>query len=214
MSEKDKTAEVETETTTGVTGEQQPDEDSKVVETEEQPSEETDETGVPVKNRLAEANRKLRKAQEKEQELEKAQETLTQQPDIPEDEAIRLVESIAERQTKKVVEPLIVEQFLNRNPDAANMVDDINRVRVEHPELSSVDQLELAYKVAKAEKQDEIIRKKVELQRQEAVEREEKSNQSSIEGTGKKAPAMSLDDKIKGAKTLDELQEIEKLIQR
>jgi hypothetical protein len=210
----DKTAEVETETTTGVTGEQQPDEDSKVVETEEQPSEETDETGVPVKNRLAEANRKLRKAQEKEQELEKAQETLTQQPDIPEDEAIRLVESIAERQTKKVVEPLIVEQFLNRNPDAANMVDDINRVRVEHPELSSVDQLELAYKVAKAEKQDEIIRKKVELQRQEAVEREEKSNQSSIEGTGKKAPAMSLDDKIKGAKTLDELQEIEKLIQR
>lgn len=199
--EEEKTAEVETETTPVVPEEQQPVTEEKVEEKTEEP---VDEKGVPVKNRLAEANRKLRKAQAQEELLD---------PSNEQEQAIKVVRNLAQEEAKRMMEPILVKEFLRDNPDAIDMIEDINRIRTSNPELASVDKLDLAFKVAKAEKQDEIIRKRVELETKEKQETIERSNNASVEGTGKtKTPSINLADKIANATSLKELQEIESLI--
>lgn len=208
MSEELENAAVETETTPVVPEEQQP------VEAEEKPEapteEPVDEKGVPVKNRLAEANRKLRKAQEAQETLLNPEVQQTQQ-----EEAIKLVRELAQAESKKMMEPILVKEFLRDNPDAVDMIEDINRIRTENPELSGVDKLDLALKIAKAEKQDEIIRKRVELEREQKIQKEEKSTQATVEGTGKtKAPVITMTDKIATAKSLDELKNLETMLRQ
>lgn len=206
------TAAVETETTPVVPEEQQPVEtETEFNEEEEVKTEEpVDEKGVPVKNRLAEANRKLRKAQE-------AQETLLD-PEVQQsqqEQAMKIVRDLAQEETKKMMEPILVKEFLRDNPDAIDMIEDINRIRTANPELASVEKLDLAFKVAKAEKQEEIIRKRVEAENLAKEEKVEKSTQATVEGTGKsKAPKIDLAERISKAGSLKELQELESLIQK
>jgi hypothetical protein len=200
--EKEKAAEVETETTPVVPEEQQPVESEEKIE--EKTEEPVDDKGVPVKNRLAEANRKLRKAQAQEELLD---------PNNDTEKAIKVVRDLAQEEAKKMMEPILVKDFLRDNPDAIDMIEDINRIRTNNPELASVDKLDLAFKVAKAEKQDEIIRKRVELETKEKQETIERSNNASVEGTGKtKTPSINITDRIANATSLKELQEIESLI--
>lgn len=194
---------VETQTTDGNSQEQQTvADDVKKVATEP-----VDETGVPLKNREAEARRKAEKA--------------LQSPETKsvssEDEAIKIVENIAQKQAEeqinKRIEPLLVKQFLMENPDASALVDDINRIRQTYPELASVDKLDLAYKIAKAEQQDALIAKKLEQGRQETLKIKEKSSQAGIEGAGSsKTVGTTILDKINSATSLKELQELERSI--
>lgn len=167
-----------------------------------------DEKGVPLKNRQAEATRKARKMTQAE-----AQSALAGQPvDSNEqtDEAIRIVESIAEQKVAKRLEPILVKQFLADNPDAKDMIEQINNVRSANPAIAGIDQLETAYKVVKAEMQDEIIRQKVEAERQTNIEKTEKSTSATIDGVGKiKAPQQTISDQINDASSLEELKKIE-----
>jgi hypothetical protein len=201
--EEEKNAAAETETAPVVPEEQQPDETK--VESEEP----VDEKGVPLKNRLAEANRKLRKVQE-------AQEQLTQIPiQNDQEEAIRIVREIAREEQNKALEPLLAKQFLIENPDAVEIIEDINRIRSENPELAGVDKLNLAYKIAKAEKQDEIIRKRVESEKAQNEQIKEQSTQATAEGVGKtKSVPVNVVDKINSATSLKELEALEDLVRR
>jgi len=178
---------------------------------EEVPAEPVDDKGVPLKNRQAEVNRKMRKMSQSE-----AQSALVGQPTAQEttqDEAIRIVENIAEQRISRRLEPLLVKQFLLDNPDAKDMVEEINRVRASNPAIAGVDQLETAYKVAKAEMQDNIIRQRVEQETKQNIEKKTKAESASIEGVGRvRAPQTTLADKINSASSLDELKELEQSI--
>jgi len=181
-----------------------PSEDVKPIE------EPVDETGVPLKNREAEARRKAAKALQSPEQA---------QTPTSEDEAIRIVKEIASKEAEekimKRIEPILVRQFLSENPDAANHVDRMNQIRLENPELKSVDKLDLVYKIAKAEAQDEIIAKKLEQGLIQNQQIKEKSQQASIEGTGAiKSPSTSLVDKINNANSLADLQALEDSIKR
>lgn len=194
--EEEKVAVAETETAPVVPEEQQP------VETKTE--EPTDDKGVPLKNRLAEANRKLRKVQESQES-----------PKTDQEEAIRIVREIAREEQNRALEPLLAKQFLMENPDAVEIIEDINRIRNENPELAGVDKLNLAYKIAKAEKQDEIIRQKVEEEKRQIEQTKEQSTQATAEGVGKvKSSPVNLVDKISSANSLKELEALEDLIRR
>lgn len=182
---------------------------SSTVETAEEP---VDETGVPLKNRQAEAERKARKSRQAETELLGGSKA-TESPD--QNEAIRVVEAIASQQIKKSLEPLLAKQFLLDNPDAVDMIEQINTVRASHPELAGIDKLELAYKIAKADRQDELIRLRVEATQKEAEITLEKSNQASLEGAGKaRQPVKNLNEQIAGANSLEELRKLEAMLSR
>lgn len=162
-----------------------------------------DDKGVPVKNRLAEANRKLRKFRE-------LQESAKGETPATDEEALTIVRQIAREENQKALEPLMAEQFLMKNPDAVDMIEDINRVRQENPELAGIDKLHLAYKIAKAERQDEIIAKKVEAERAKVLETKEISKKSTSDGVGRSTPAtVSIADKVNSATTLEELRALE-----
>lgn len=194
--EEEKVAVAETETAPVVPEEQQP------VETKTE--EPTDDKGVPLKNRLAEVNRKLRKVQESQES-----------PKTDQEEAIRIVREIAREEQNRALEPLLAKQFLMENPDAVEIIEDINRIRNENPELAGVDKLNLAYKIAKAEKQDEIIRQKVEEEKRQIEQTKEQSTQATAEGVGKvKSSPVNLVDKISSANSLKELEALEDLIRR
>lgn len=194
--EEENVAVAETETAPVVPEEQQP------VETKTE--EPTDDKGVPLKNRLAEANRKLRKVQESQES-----------PKTDQEEAIRIVREIAREEQNRALEPLLAKQFLMENPDAVEIIEDINRIRNENPELAGVDKLNLAYKIAKAEKQDEIIRQKVEEEKRQIEQTKEQSTQATAEGVGKvKSSPVNLVDKISSANSLKELEALEDLIRR
>jgi len=171
-------------------------------------TEPVDEIGVPLKNREAESRRKAMKA---------LQSPEAKQAPSSEDEAIKIVEGIAlkkaEEQINKRIEPILVKQFLMENPDAADLVEDINRIRQTYPELASVEKLDLAYKVARAEHQEALIAKRLEQGRIEKQQIKEKSSQASIEGAGSsKTVGNTILDKINNATTLKELQELERSI--
>lgn len=179
--------------------------------TETEATEESDSQEVPEKNRHAEAQRKARQAAKAEREL------LTPKTEIADtgDEALRIVEQIAEQKVMKRLEPVLAKQFLMENPDAVEMIEDINRIRAENPEISSVDKLEIAYKIAKAERQDELIRKRVEAESKANEETVAKATQASAEGTGKtKSSGDSLEKRIASAGSLKELKELEAMITR
>ena len=128
---------------------------------------------------------------------------------------MKIVRDLAQEETKKMMEPILVKEFLRDNPDAIEMIDDINRIRTANPELASVEKLDLAFKVAKAEKQEEIIRKRVEEENLSKAEKVEQSTQATVEGTGKsKTPKIDLADRISKAGSLKELQELEGLIRQ
>jgi len=188
------------------TTEQQPVE-TEAVKTDEP----VDENGVPIKNRLAEANRKLAKA---EKLLNQTQvQEIEPQDQSEQERAMGIVRGLAQEEAKKMMEPILARQFLSENPDASGMIEDINRIRAQYPEISGVDKLEVAYKIAKAERQEEIIRKQSEVRAKELQEKEIKSNQAGIEGTGKSnSPAMTIADRIKNATSLKELKELESLL--
>lgn len=202
MSEEDLDAqEVETETTP----DSSPEEQQPVEDTEEP----VDDDGVPIKNRVAEANRKLEQAKklsssEAQKELLKGETSVNNE----DDDAIETVRRISREENSKVLEPLLVKQFLMENPDATNFVDDINRIREQYPELKGVDKLEVAYKIVKAERQDELIQQKVEQNLKAQQEQKQKSNNASIQGTGKVVPKDNLADKINSASTLEELEKL------
>jgi hypothetical protein len=178
--------------------------------TEEQ-SEPIDEKGVPLRNRAAEASRKARKMLEAEKEL--LSPAVDQDGD--QDAAIRIVEQIAESKVMKRLEPILAKQFIMENPDAAEMIEDINRVRSQYPEVSSIDKLDVAYKIAKAERQDEIIRQQVEAESAARANTLEKATRASAEGTGQtRASADSLDKRINSASSLKELKELEAMLTR
>lgn len=169
-----------------------------------------DEAGVPLKNRQAEAERKARKANARTTLLAPP---AAAAPQLDQNEAIRLVRELARQEAQKLNEPLVVQAFLNNNPDAAEMVDDINRIRASHPELSGVDKLELAYKIARADRQDEIIRKQVEGRLQENETTVQKGNQAALEGAGKtRVVPKNLNEQINTAGSLADLQKLEALI--
>lgn len=177
----------------------------------QEPDEPVDEAGVPLRNREAEARRKARKAEDARRELlsPKARETESEQ-----DEAIRIVERIAEEKVMKRLEPILARQFLAENPDAADMVEDINRVRQQYPELASIDRLDAAYKIARAERQDELIRKQVESEQAEREATREKASQAAAEGTGRtRAAADTLDQRISTA-SMKDLEEIERMLKQ
>lgn len=179
---------------------------------EESPEEPLDENGIPVKNRIAEAKRKAKKLSQGEAESALLSETPAY--DGSQEDAVRIVESIAEQKVKKALEPMLARQFLADHPDAATMIEDINRVRSQHPELSGIENLEVAYKVAKADRQDEIIRQQVERRNQEALQTKEKATQAAIEGTGKsKSSPTSLADQIASAGSIEELEALQSRIQ-
>ena len=117
----EKIAEVETETTPVVPEEKQPEESSETTSEESK----EDESGVPIKNRLAEANRKLRKAQEAQEKLVK--------PNNSQEEAIKLVQNLAQDEAKKIITPILVKDFLRDNPDAVDMIEDINKTSYSKP---------------------------------------------------------------------------------
>lgn len=170
-----------------------------------------DESGVPLKNRAAEAQRKARQAAKAEKELLTPPKGEEQDPN----EALRLIERIADEKIMKRMEPILAKQFLMENPEAADMVEDINRIREQYPELAGVDKLDVAYKVARAERQDELIRQKVEAEAKEREETITKATQASAEGTGRaKAPADTLQQRISSAGSLKELQELEAMLTR
>lgn len=170
-------------------------------------SEPVDEMGVPIKNRLAEYERKLAKLE--------AQNKIVPDVEENEDEAIKIVESIAEKKVLERLSPVIARQFLSDYPDAANMIDDINRIRQSNPEISGVDKLSLAYKIALAEKQDEIIRQRVEQESQARAKTIEESKQASIEGTGRStSPAPNINELIANAKTMDDLLAVEQSLRK
>jgi hypothetical protein len=172
----------------------------------ETPSEEpVDDKGVPLKNREAEMQRKVLKAQ---------RELLTREEPKVEDEAIEIVRRIAREEQQRANEPILVRQFLLENHDAADMIEDINRIRASYPELSGVDKLDLVYKIAKAEKQEEIIRQRVEAEAKAKAEKLAKSTQASVEGSGKGTPSITVTDRIAKATTLDELKALEDQLQR
>lgn len=200
--------ELESVETTEVTPESLPEETPAEEATPE--TEPVDDKGVPLKNRQAEAVRKAKKLAAAEQSL-----INRDTPDSSDtDEAIRLVEQIAESKIMKRLEPVLARQFLMENPDAADMIEDINRIRSEYPELASVDKLEVAYKVAKAERQDEIIRKQVEAETAEKVETVAKAREAAAEGTKTTAPPDSLANRIASANSLKELQELEAMLSK
>lgn len=182
--------------------EQQPtDVKEEVEQPVETPQEEVDEKGVPIKNRLAEIERKKRQISAVE-----AQKALTEQPggNSPED-PIEIVRNIVREQTA----PLTVQLFLANNPDAAGMVEDINRVRTAHPEVAGIDQLDLAYKLAKIERFEAAEKAKIKQTERENLEKEEAAKSASIEGTGKvKAPLTSISDRISEAGSIEELNKI------
>lgn len=170
-----------------------------------------DEQGVPLKNRAAEATRKARQMAKAERELLSP----AQVPEEDQNEAIRLVEQIAEQKIMKRLEPVLAKQFLMENPDAADMIEDINRVRAEYPELRGIDRLDVAYKIAKAERQDEIIRQRVESEARANEETRTKATQASAEGTGRtSAPPDTLAQRISSAGSVKELRELEALLTR
>jgi len=170
-------------------------------------TEPVDEIGVPLRNREAEAHRKALKALQSQPETNVSSE----------DEAIKIVEGIAlkkaQEQVAKSIEPLLVKQFLMENPDASEMVDDIIRIRQQYPELAGVDKLDLAYRIARSDRQDALVAKKLEQGLLEKQQIKEKSSQAGVEGAGSsKSVGNSLIDKINGANTLAELQALEKSI--
>jgi hypothetical protein len=196
MDEKEVQVEDTTEETQPETTEQAQD-DVK----EEVAEEPVDDKGVPLKNRIAEAKRKLIK---QEKEPEKGNDL----------EVLKTAEEIAVQSSKKAIEPILVKQFLYENPQAAELVEEINAVRAQIPELSGVEHLETVFKIVKAEKQDELLRQAEENGRKETEEKLNKAGQSAIEGAGKTpTPASNLADRIKNATSLKELQELEALIQ-
>ncbi len=167
------------------TEEQQP-----VVENETTIEEPVDESGVPLKNRLIEANRKLEAARralanqaEKSILTPKVEEvTKTEQ-----EEAIETVRRISREEAAKINEPILARQFLMEHPDAVNMVEAINEVRSLHPELAGVETA------------------KTELETVAA-----KALQAASSGTRKiPAPAVTLDDQINSASSLAELAKLE-----
>jgi hypothetical protein len=187
--------------------------DQQTVETEET-TEPVDEQGVPLKNRVAEQQRKARKIAAAQASIV-GQTEPTLQDDGSQEDALRLVETIAEGKARKMIEPIMVRQFLYDNPDAADMVEDINRVRAQYPELASVDKLDVAFRIAKAERQDELLRIAEEKGRNETRKILETQGQAAIEGTGKvTAPTASLADRIANAKTPEELQALEQYLSK
>jgi len=186
----------------------QPEEQATEIPENQEP---VDDQGVPLRNRAAEATRKARQMAKAERDL------LTPAPvaDDDQNEAIRLVEQIAEQKVMKRLEPVLAKQFLMENPDAAEMIEDINRVRNEYPELRGIDRLDLAYKIAKAERQDEIIRQRVEREARAAEETRTRATQASAEGTGRtSAPPDTLAQRISSAGSVKELKELEALLTR
>jgi len=174
---------------------------------ESRPSEETDEKGVPLKNREAEAQRKAKAASRAQQAL------LSQETPSSSDDSDRRLQELADRAAARRLEPVLAKQFLMENPDAMELVDDINRIRQEYPEISGIDKLDVAYKVAKAERQEEILRKRLEQEELRKAETLEKAASASAQGTNKaKAPADSLDQRISQAASLKELQDLESMI--
>lgn len=166
-------------------------------------TEAVDEKGVPLRNRIAEAERKLHK-------VEKVQETQSEQ-----DEAIRIVREIAREEagaSSPLIQKLVVKQFLLENPDAANLVDEMNQIRVQHPELSSIDKLDLVYKLAKSDKQEATLVEQEIKRTKELEEKTIKGNQASVESGQISSPTSSLAERIKNAKSIEELDQLAALI--
>jgi hypothetical protein len=204
--------EVETETTEDSSSEeQQPEEESQDTSTEEP----VDEDGVPIKNRVAEANRKLAKAKELSPSQAQKELLKTDTSGVEtEDDAIEVVRRITREEQQKALEPVLTKQFLLENPDALNFIDDINRIRDQYPELKGASKLDVAFKIAKAERQDEIIQRKVEQGLKSQEEQKQKANNASITGTGKVTPNTSLNDQIGQAETLADLEKLASLIKQ
>lgn len=185
---------------------------------QEQAEEAVDETGVPLKNREAEAIRKARKAERMTQaQAESALLSGNVREDAggSQEDAIAIVAAIADQQAKKAMEPLLAKQFLLEYPEARDMVTEINEIRNKYPELRDVDKLPLALKIAQAERQDEIIRQQVEARTTENQAKLEKSNNASLEGTGS---AKKVDgnktavEQIASANSIEELERLEGLV--
>ncbi len=189
---------------------------------EQQPvsaDEPVDENGVPLKNRVAEKERKLnqrlKQLEAQEALLTKPKESTPEVTEDDEETGLRIVREITAKAINERLEPVLARQFLMENPDAADMVEDINRIRTQHPELAGVDKLDIAYKLAKAERMDEEIRKATENTRAETERIQKSAESAAVEGVGKtNAPMESLDDKIKGATSLKELEELAQHIVR
>lgn len=196
---------VETETTP----ESSPETEQPVEHTTDEP---VDDKGVPLKNRIAEQQRKARKLADAQTSLV-SQQMPTLPDDGSQDDALRVVETIAEQKARKMMEPILVKQFLYDNPDAAEFVEDINRVRAQYPELASVDKLDVAYRIARAERQEELLRQAEEKGRNETAKVLNTQGAAAVEGTGKvTAPTASLADRIANARTEAELRELEQYI--
>lgn len=181
---------------------------------EEAADEPVDGAGVPLKNRQAEAERKARKARMSDSQ---AQDAILKQPvqgnaGSGQDEALRIVQGIAGDVVKKSLEPLLAKQFLMEHPEARDMIEELNEIRASNPEIAGVDKLELALKIAKANRMDEEIRRGVESARAKEDETLEKSKQASLEGSGRaKTPTQKGDlaSQIAKAGTLEELRKLE-----
>lgn len=182
--------------------------------TETQAAEPVDETGVPIKNRMAEADRKakqrLSQIEAERALLSGATSTAQKGESQDQEEAIEIVRKVAREENQRALEPILAKQFLMENPDAASMIDEINQVRARYPELHSIDRLDVAYKIALAEKQEEIIRQRVEQGKKELLEREQKANQATVEGTGRtRTTEPNVADRIAGATSLADLKALE-----
>lgn len=179
--------------------------------TEEVAEEPVDESGVPLKNRMAELERKSKQriSQLEAQNALLSGATSTSTQDMTEDEAVKAVENIADARVRKAMEPLLAKQFLLEHPDATEMIDDINRIRSQRSHLAGVEHLEDAYKIAKAEKQDELIRQQVEAELRDKQVRQQAASQSTAEGVGKvkgSSKEVDLATRIANAKSMEELE--------
>lgn len=181
----------------------------EVVESQEETTAEpVDESGVPLRNRQAEQERKARRLSQAEAQSRLVSGTETSN-EMTQDEAVKAVEDIADTRVRKAMEPLLAKQFLLEHPDAAEMIEDINRIRSQKSHLKGVEHLEDVYKIVKADRQDEMIRQQVENELRDKQVRTQAASQSSAEGVGKTKSASKVDDlatRIANAKTMEELQ--------
>lgn len=182
---------------------------SSVDDVKQGAAEPVDEKGVPLKNRQIEADRRARmSASQAERALTRG--ITEEKPAVDQEEAIKIVEGIADKKARALMEPLIAKQFLLEHPDAVNFVEDINQVRALYPELASADKLEIAYKIVRADRQAEVDQQRADAERRELDTISTNARQAAAQGTGKVSPpSPDVSQLILEAQTLEDLQALE-----
>lgn len=187
-----------------------------VVEPQQQPvvSEPVDGQGVPIRNREAEAIRKARKADEAQSQLLHPVQPTVQPGSEPaaqptQEEVLQAINTMVAQNIEQRLAPITARQFLAENPDATEMIEDINRIRQTHPEVGGINQLQLAYRLAKAERQEALLNTQAEQARINEANLQAKAQQAGVEGGGRANPQNpSIDESIKNATSIAELDKI------